>query len=81
MEDGEILHTITQLMDEEHRILHAAETGAGLDDAGKARLSEVKVELDRLWDLVRQRRARRHAGLDPEGAKERAGAVVERYQQ
>ncbi|HEX6797927.1 MAG TPA: DUF2630 family protein [Ktedonobacterales bacterium] len=81
MDDRSILSEINRLTDEEHYVLHTAETGEGLDEAGKTRLSELKVEIDRLWDLLRQRRARRHAGLDPDGAKEREGAVVEHYQQ
>ncbi|MFI5271974.1 MAG: DUF2630 family protein [Ktedonobacterales bacterium] len=81
MDDREILHEITRLTDEEHATLHAAETGHGLDDAGRARLREMMVEIDRLWDLLRQRRGRRHAGLDPNGAQERAASVVEHFQQ
>ncbi|HKS70655.1 MAG TPA: DUF2630 family protein [Ktedonobacterales bacterium] len=81
MDDRDILSEINRLTDEEHHVLHTAETGEGLDEAGKTRLSELKVEIDRLWDLLRQRRARRHNGLDPDGAKERDAAVVEHYQQ
>jgi hypothetical protein len=81
MDDRDILSEINRLTDEEHHVLHAAETGGGLDDAGRTHLTELKVEIDRLWDLLRQRRARRHAGLDPDSAKEREGAVVEHYQQ
>lgn len=81
MDDREILDTINRLTDEEHHMLHGAETGNGLDDAGREKLTALKVEIDRLWDLLRQRRARRHAGLDPDSAKEREGAVVEHYQQ
>ena len=39
----------------------------------------MKIELDRLWDLLRQRRARRDAGLDPAGASERDATTVEGY--
>jgi hypothetical protein len=81
MDDRDILSEINRLTDEEHHVLHAAEIGGGLDEAGKTRLNELKVEIDRLWDLLRQRRARRHAGLDPNSASEREGTVVEHYQQ
>ena len=81
MDDRSILSEINRLTDEEHHVLHAAETGGGLDEAGRTHLNELKVEIDRLWDLLRLRRARRHVGLDPDGAKEREGAVVEHYQQ
>lgn len=80
MEDNEILHKINELSDEEHRLLHKGEHG-GLDEGEDTQLKDIKVELDRLWDLLRQRRARRHAGLSPDGAEERPAAIVEHYQQ
>ena len=43
--------------------------------------SELGVQLDRYWDLLRQRDARRRAGLDPDGAQERSADVVEGYRQ
>lgn len=46
-----------------------------------ARLEEIRVELDRLWDFLRQRNALREAGRDPEEATERSAEVVERYWQ
>jgi hypothetical protein len=45
------------------------------------REAEIKIELDRLWDWKRQRRALRDAGRDPDEAHERDAAVVERYLQ
>jgi hypothetical protein len=50
-------------------------------DAEVARLEEIRVDLDRLWDLLRQRRALRDAGENPDLASERAADVVERYWQ
>lgn len=79
--DDEILREITALTTEEHELLHQGEQLVGLDDAQHARLNELKVEIDRLWDLLRQRRARRHAGLNPAGAQERDAATVENYKQ
>ena len=46
-----------------------------------ARLRRVEVELDQCWDLLRQRRAARDAGLDPEAADVRRSEVVENYEQ
>ncbi len=46
-----------------------------------ARLEEIRVELDRLWDLQRQRNALREAGRDPDEATERSADVVEKYKQ
>jgi hypothetical protein len=45
------------------------------------RLEQIRVDLDRLWDLLRQRRALRNAGQDPNLANERAAETVERYWQ
>lgn len=81
MNDDEILHEITAMSNEEHELLHQGERHGGLDEAQHARLGELKVEIDRLWDLLRQRRARRHAGLNPEGAQERDSDTVENYKQ
>ena len=46
-----------------------------------ARLEEIRVDLDRLWDLLRQRRALRDAGQNPDLATERSAQIVERYWQ
>jgi hypothetical protein len=46
-----------------------------------ARLEEIRVELDRLWDFLRQRNALREAGRDPDEATERSADVVEKYWQ
>jgi hypothetical protein len=50
-------------------------------DEDAARLEEIRVDLDRLWDLLRQRRALRSAGDDPDLASERSADIVERYWQ
>ncbi|HVU75137.1 MAG TPA: DUF2630 family protein [Mycobacteriales bacterium] len=75
----EDLHTrIEELAHEEHR-LRSAHAGTGLTDAEKARLSELEVALDKAWDLLRQREARRDAGQDPGLAQERSTSTVEGY--
>ena len=55
--------------------------GGGLSDEERARLREVEVGLDVCWDLLRQRRALRNAGLDPSDAATRSEGTVEGYQQ
>jgi hypothetical protein len=45
------------------------------------RLRAVEVELDRCWDLLRQRRAREEFGQDPDDAKARSADTVEHYEQ
>jgi hypothetical protein len=81
MADEQISDHIEALVKEEHELLHRAESDHGLDEAGHARREEVQVELDQCWDLLRQRRARRHAGENPDAAAVRDVNVVERYQQ
>jgi hypothetical protein len=77
-DDNKVQERIENLVAEEHLLLEAH--GAdGLDDDEHKRLETVRVELDRLWDLLRQRRARREAGLDPDDASERGGGTVENY--
>jgi hypothetical protein len=81
MSDEEIIHSITEMTNEEHQLLHLGEQHTGLDESQFTRLNELKVEIDRLWDLLRQRRARRHAGLNPDSAEERPASIVENYKQ
>jgi hypothetical protein len=50
-------------------------------DRDAARLEEIRVDLDRLWDLLRQRRALRRAGENPDSASERSAETVEKYWQ
>ena len=80
MDDVEILSRITALVDEEHR-LEDSHLGEGLSDEERDRLGEVEVALDQCWDLLRQRRARRNAGLDPDEAEVRPEGTVEGYRQ
>lgn len=80
MDDQDIVQRIGELADEEHR-LERTHTGETLTDAELERLKTVEVALDQCWDLLRQRRARRHAGQDPDSAAARPGDVVEHYQQ
>lgn len=78
--DTDIHRHIDELVAEEHR-LERAHIGQELSEAEQARLTELGVQLDRYWDLLRQRDARRRAGMDPDDAQERSGDVVEGYRQ
>ncbi len=80
MEDTEILKQITELVDEEHQLMKQSE-GIGLDPEQEARMRALEISLDQCWDLLRQRRARRHAGLNPDEAQVRNPNIVEHYQQ
>ena len=80
MDDAEILSRIHALVDEEHQ-LEEGHVGEGLTADEQSRLKEVEVALDQCWDLLRQRRARRNAGLDPDEAEVRDEGTVEGYRQ
>lgn len=79
MSDESVLNKIERLVEEEHALL-------GLDDESRApekheRLTAIEVELDRCWDLLRQRRAQREFNLDPDDASVRDEGTVEGYLQ
>jgi hypothetical protein len=80
MDDAQIHGTIEQLVAEEHE-LWQRESAGEVTDADKERLDALKVSLDALWDLLRQRRALREAGGDPDAAALRRAEVVEGYEQ
>jgi hypothetical protein len=75
--DGPVLRRIEELVSQEHR-LHGQES---LSDEDLARLRDVRMELDRSWDLLRQRRALRGAGRDPDNAQLRPPETVQKYVQ
>jgi hypothetical protein len=78
--DSDIVGRIDALVAEEHA-LERGETGHPPTAADRARLAEIDVQLDQAWDLLRQRRARRRAGLDPADVHTRPADVVEGYEQ
>jgi hypothetical protein len=80
MDDAQIHDSIEALVAEEHR-LWDAQAGGSVTDADRRRLQEVRVSLDRCWDLLRQRRALEEFGMDPDDARARSEETVERYEQ
>ena len=76
MSDKSILDHITELVSEEHQL----RSGPGQAGSNAARLKQVEEQLDQCWDLLRQRRAKREFGEDPESAAVRDVGTVERYQ-
>jgi hypothetical protein len=75
--DRPISQHIQHLVNEEHALYGQG----GLSEADQRRLSEIKVELDQCWDLLRQRRALREFGKDPDKANVRSKETVESYEQ
>jgi len=78
--DESIHGKIEELVAEEHE-LWQRESAGDVNDADRNRLQQLQVSLDQCWDLLRQRRALREAGRDPDDADVRRPEVVERYQQ
>jgi len=84
MDDDHIQARIETLEEEERSLRHDEQSAAdaGDDDkvaADRDRLGAIKVELDQLWDLLRQRRALRASGGNPDDAQMRDAGTVERY--
>jgi len=75
--DETILQQIQKLVDEEHALW----SGKAFEKQTNERLEQLKVELDQCWDLLRQRRAIREFGGDPDQAETRPPEVGEKYEQ
>ena len=80
MDDAPVHGEIERLVAEEHELWKRESAGASTK-ADRKRLEELKVSLDQCWDLLRQRRALRESGGDPDRAQVRSADVVERYRQ
>jgi len=80
MDDKQIVERISELAEEEQR-LEEAHVGEGLSDEEQVRKRDLEVTLDEMWDLLRQRRAKRNAGQDPDAATQRSADTVEGYLQ
>jgi hypothetical protein len=74
--DKAVLGAIERLAKEEHALYEKG----NLTEAERTRLRQINVELDEAWDLLRQRRAKREFGQDPDEADLRPPQVVERYE-
>jgi uncharacterized protein DUF2630 len=84
MSDESIAGRIDQLVTEEQELRRREQEDTPDPDAlerDRKRLRTVEVELDRCWDLLRQRRAREEFGLDPDEASARGARTVEGYEQ
>ena len=84
MSDESISARIDRLVAEESDLRRREQTDSSDPDAlarDRGRLREVEVELDRCWDLLRQRRAREEFDLDPDDASVRSADTVEGYEQ
>jgi hypothetical protein len=80
MADEQVHGEIERLVAEEHDLWQRESAGQATDD-DRRRLESVKVALDQCWDVLRQRRALRESGANPDRAAVRSPEVVERYEQ
>jgi hypothetical protein len=80
MDDAQVHARIEQLVAEEHE-LWQREANDTATEVDRERLRRIEVQLDQTWDLLRQRRALRSAGANPDLADERREEIVERYEQ
>jgi hypothetical protein len=76
-DDSSVKNHIEKLVKEEHALY--AHRSLSAED--QARLQAIKVDLDQCWDLLRQRRALREFGKDPDHAVVRPKETVESYEQ
>ena len=76
-DDHNVLHHIDKLVAEEDKLYAKGKLGS----AEQTRLKQIGVQLDRCWDLLRQRRALREFGDDPSKAEVRDASIVEKYEQ
>jgi len=67
---------ISELIAAEHHLREGA-----MDDEGRLQLAELGTRLDQIWDVLRQRDARRHVGEDPSQAQQRPASEVDSYLQ
>ncbi|GLW08624.1 hypothetical protein Misp01_37540 [Microtetraspora sp. NBRC 13810] len=81
MKDDEILSRIGELIDEEHTLRRRLAAGELSSDVENERIATLERALDRCWDLLRRRRARREYGENPDEAAARPADEVETYQQ
>jgi hypothetical protein len=77
--DEDLHAKIAAMVEEEHALRRAHAAGSGPDEDELHRLRVLEEGLDRTWDLLRQRHARREAGQDVGAATERDSGVVEGY--
>ena len=75
--DRTLLQHIEELVSQEHRL----QSQDALSEDERLRLRGVQVELDQCWDLLRQRRALRTVGDDPDKAQVRPPEIVDKYEQ
>jgi hypothetical protein len=78
MDDKKVTDHIDRLAREEHELFEREASGMA-SDADKEKLKRIQDTLDQCWDLLRQRRAKREFGQDPEEARVRDPKTIKGY--
>ena len=78
MDDSKVTDSIHKLAEEEHELFERTARGTATD-ADRMRLRHIQTMLDQCWDLLRQRRARREFGFDPDDARVRDETTIKSY--
>ncbi len=81
MDEHQILAQITTLVDQEHELRTKLRDGELSANEERDQLAKLEGALDQCWDLLRQRRAKREFGQNPDDAQERPVDEVEHYLQ
>lgn len=80
MADDRDIHThISELVAQEKELRKRLAAGEITADDEQTRLRDVATELDRYWDLLRQRDAQREFSGNPDDAAMRDPETVEKY--
>ncbi|BDH58545.1 DUF2630 family protein [Tsukamurella sp. PLM1] len=79
MTDDAIHDRIDALIAEERSLRERLGAGEISESDEHARLRVLETQLDQAWDLLRQRRAKREFGENPDGAATRSASTVEDY--
>lgn len=81
MDDKTLLHQISALVDDEHKLRTQLQTGKITEQEEHDRLGDIESQLDQLWDLLRRRRAAKLQGVSPDEVQAHTLDEVEHYLQ
>ena len=78
MDDTGLINNIDTLAREEHALFEKESHGKATP-ADQQRLAQLQAMLDQCWDLLRQRRAKREFGQNPDEAQMRDEKTIKGY--
>ncbi len=81
MDEKTLIHQISALVDDEHKLRTQLQTGKITEEQEHERLRDIEAQLDQLWDLLRRRRAAKLQGVSPDQVQPHTLDEVEHYLQ